>query len=138
MPRSLPSSNVFAPTRGTRIWTKENIKNCASIRLFLIPLSHLYPLMSEKHHLPGSRRLFRYMLVCLVGLFCSEEPAHGQAYTITKLKLFPDRDEVRVKDVSVDSLGLIWLLTHGAGYREDGHRSLDVLETIAALPPTDN
>lgn len=78
------------------------------------------------------------MLVCLVALFCSEEPAYGQAYTITKLKLFPDRDEVLIKDVSVDSLGFIWFLTNGEVYRYDGYRSLDILKTIAGQRLTDD
>lgn len=63
---------------------------------------------------------------------------HGQEYAITKLKLFPDRDEVLVKDVSVDSLGFIWFLTNGEIYRYDGYRSLDILKTISDQRLTDD
>ena len=65
-------------------------------------------------------------------------PAKGQEYAITKLKLFPDRDEVLVKDVTVDSLGFIWFLTNGEIYRYDGYRSLDILATIADQRLTDD
>lgn len=62
----------------------------------------------------------------------------AQEYTITKLKLFPDRDEVLVKDVTVDSLGFIWFLTNGEIYRYDGYRSLDILKTVAGQRLTDD
>lgn len=65
-------------------------------------------------------------------------PVAGQEYAITKLKLFPDRDEVLVKDVTVDSLGFIWFLTNGEIYRYDGYRSLDILNTIADQRLTDD
>ncbi len=55
----------------------------------------------------------------------------AQDYTITKLKLFPDRDEVLIKDLASDSKGFVWFLTNGEIYRYDGYRSLDVLRTIA-------
>lgn len=58
-------------------------------------------------------------------------PASGQDYAITKLKLFPDRDEVLIKDVATDSKGFVWFLTNGEIYRYDGYRSLNVLRTIA-------
>jgi hypothetical protein len=65
-------------------------------------------------------------------------PAAGQDYAITKLKLFPDRDEVLIKDVARDSLGFIWFLTNGEIYRYDGYRSLDILGTIADQQLTDD
>ncbi|MEC3879000.1 sensor histidine kinase [Parapedobacter sp. 10938] len=65
-------------------------------------------------------------------------PAAAQEYTIAKLKLFPDREEVLVKDVTVDSLGFIWFLTNGEIYRYDGYRSLDILKTIADQQFTDD
>ena len=65
-------------------------------------------------------------------------PAAAQEYTIAKLKLFPDREEVLVKDVTVDSLGFIWFLTNGEIYRYDGYRSLDILKTIADQQVTDD
>ena len=65
-------------------------------------------------------------------------PLAAQEYTINKLKLFPDRDEVLVKDVTVDSLGFIWFLTNGEIYRYDGYRSLDILKTIADQRLTDD
>ena len=63
---------------------------------------------------------------------------YSQEYTITKLKLFPDRDEVLIKDVTTDSLGFIWFLTNGEIYRYDGYRSLDILKTIANQRLTDD
>lgn len=65
-------------------------------------------------------------------------PVAAQEYTIARLKLFPDRDEVLVKDVTVDSLGFIWFLTNGEIYRYDGYRSLDILKTIADQRLTDD
>ncbi len=65
-------------------------------------------------------------------------PVAAQGYTIAKLKLFPDREEVLVKDVAVDSLGFIWFLTNGEIYRYDGYRSLDILKTIADQRFTDD
>lgn len=59
------------------------------------------------------------------------KPAMAQDYTITKLKLFPNRDEVLIKDLATDSKGFVWFLTNGEIYRYDGYRSLDVLRTIA-------
>ncbi|MET7258757.1 sensor histidine kinase [Dyadobacter fermentans] len=59
------------------------------------------------------------------------KPAIAQDYVITKLKLFPDRDEVLIKDVATDSKGFVWFLTNGEIYRYDGYRSLDILKTIA-------
>ncbi|GAA4436141.1 hypothetical protein GCM10023091_13710 [Ravibacter arvi] len=64
-------------------------------------------------------------------------PVCGQDYTIAKLRLFPDRDEVLIKDVTRDSLGFIWFLTNGEIYRYDGYRSLDILKTIADKRHTD-
>lgn len=58
-------------------------------------------------------------------------PVFCQEYTISKLRLFPDRDEVLIKDVACDSLGFIWFLTNGEIYRYDGYRSLDILKTIS-------
>src|SRR5690606_38014245 len=58
-------------------------------------------------------------------------PVTAQEYTIAKLKLFPDREEVLVKDITVDSLGFIWFLTNGEIYRYDGYRSLDIMKTIS-------
>jgi len=55
----------------------------------------------------------------------------GQEYTATKLPLFPDRENVLIKDVSRDSLGFIWFLTNGEIYRYDGYRSLNILKTLA-------
>ena len=57
-------------------------------------------------------------------------PVFCQEYTISKLRLFPDRDEVLIKDVACDSLGFIWFLTNGEIYRYDGYRSLDILKTF--------
>lgn len=65
-------------------------------------------------------------------------PVSAQEYTIAKLKLFPDREAVLVKDVTVDGLGFIWFLTNGEIYRYDGYRSLDILKTIAAQRLTDD
>src|SRR5690606_8988397 len=65
-------------------------------------------------------------------------PVFCQEYTISKLRLFPDRDEVLIKDVACDSLGFIWFLTNGEIYRYDGYRSLDILKTIAAQRLTDD
>lgn len=59
------------------------------------------------------------------------KPATAQDYAITKLRLFPDRDEVLIKDVATDSKGFVWFLTNGEIYRYDGYRSLDILKTIA-------
>lgn len=59
------------------------------------------------------------------------KPAIAQDYVIAKLKLFPDRDEVLIKDVASDSKGFVWFLTNGEIYRYDGYRSLDILKTIA-------
>lgn len=59
------------------------------------------------------------------------KPVTAQEYTIAKLKLFPDREEVLVKDITVDSLGFIWFLTNGEIYRYDGYRSLDIMKTIS-------
>ncbi|GGG86854.1 hypothetical protein GCM10007415_20610 [Parapedobacter pyrenivorans] len=70
------------------------------------------------------------MLIALAG--------QSQEYTIAKLKLFPDREEVLIKDVTVDSLGFIWFLTNGEIYRYDGYRSLDILKTIADQRLTDD
>jgi len=64
--------------------------------------------------------------------------AHGQEYTITKLRLFPDREDVLIKDLTTDSLGFIWFLTNGEIYRYDGYRSLDILKTIADQRLTDD
>ncbi len=74
-------------------------------------------------------------MLCLVSWFT---PARAQDYAITKLKLFPDRDEVLIKDVTRDSLGFIWFLTNGEIYRYDGYRSLDILGTIADQQLTDD
>ena len=71
------------------------------------------------------------MLFVGPGVYCQE-------YAITKLKLFPDRDEVFIKDVTLDSLGFIWFLTNGEIYRYDGYRSLDILKTIADQRLTDD
>ncbi|MFB2118983.1 sensor histidine kinase [Parapedobacter sp. 2B3] len=65
-------------------------------------------------------------------------PAAAQNYAITKLKLFPDREEVLIKDVTRDSRGFIWFLTNGEIYRYDGYRSLDILKTIAGQLHTDD
>jgi len=77
------------------------------------------------------------LLLILLIISCFR-PVAAQEYTITKLKLFPDREEVLVKDVTVDSLGFIWFLTNGEIYRYDGYRSLDVLKTIADQQFTDD
>jgi len=74
----------------------------------------------------------------LLGLLCAGQAAFSQDYTIAKLKLFPDRDEVLIKDVTTDSLGFIWFLTNGEIYRYDGYRSLDILKTIAGQQLTDD
>ncbi|WP_192579187.1 sensor histidine kinase [Dyadobacter aurulentus] len=66
------------------------------------------------------------------------KPAAAQDYAIAKLKLFPDREEVLIKDVTRDSLGFIWFLTNGEIYRYDGYRSLDILKTIADQRPMDD
>lgn len=94
--------------------------------------------MSEKRDLPGSFHFLWWTLFSLLALLCVARAAHGQTHTITKLKLFPDRDEVLIKDVSVDSLGFIWFLTNGEVYRYDGYRSLDILKTIAGQRLTDD
>lgn len=65
-------------------------------------------------------------------------PTFAQEYTIAKLRLFPDREEVLIKDITVDSLGFIWFLTNGEIYRHDGYRSLDILKTIADQQFTDD
>lgn len=57
--------------------------------------------------------------------------AVAQDYTIAKLKLFADRQNVLIQDVTVDDLGFIWYLANGQIYRYDGYRSLDVLNTLA-------
>lgn len=73
-----------------------------------------------------------------LGLESLLKPASAQDYVITKLKLFPDRDEVLIKDVATDSKGFLWFLTNGEIYRYDGYRSLDIFKTIAdQLHPTD-
>ncbi len=74
----------------------------------------------------------RQIVRMFVTMWClvSFQPVVGQDYTITKLKLFPDRDEVLIKDVTRDSLGFVWFLTNGEIYRYDGYRSLDILKTI--------
>ena len=79
-----------------------------------------------------------YLFVSIICLLASGYGAFAQEYTITKLKLFPDRDEVLIKDVTVDSLGFIWFLTNGEIYRYDGYRSLDILNTIADQQLTDD
>ena len=65
-------------------------------------------------------------------------PTASQEYTIAKLKLFADRQEILVKDVTMDSLGFIWFLTNGEIYRYDGYRSLDILKTITDQQVTDD
>ena len=82
-------------------------------------------------------KIARTILTLILAVGCLM-PVAGQEYTITKLKLFPDRDEVFVKDVTVDSLGFIWFLTNGEIYRYDGYRSLDILNTIADQRLTDD
>lgn len=77
------------------------------------------------------------LLQILLAISCFPT-VHAQEYTIAKLKLFPDREEVLVKDVTVDSLGFIWFLTNGEIYRYDGYRSLDILKTIADQRLTDD
>ncbi len=78
-------------------------------------------------------------MLLLIGWWIScFKPAAAQDYAITKLKLFPDRDEVLIKDVTRDSLGFIWFLTNGEIYRYDGYRSLDILKTLADQQLTDD
>ncbi len=77
-------------------------------------------------------------LLCFELLFSGTKPLYGQEYAITKLQLFPDREEVLIKDVTIDSLGFIWFLTNGEVYRYDGYRSLDILKTIADQRTTDD
>lgn len=84
----------------------------------------------------GIRRLRSAVFFLGICFACLLKPAAAQDYTITKLKLFPDRDEVLIKDVATDSKGFIWFLTNGEIYRYDGYRSLDVLRTIADQVPT--
>lgn len=74
------------------------------------------------------RQVGIFVIICWV--LCSKTVG-AQDYVITKLKLFPDRDEILVKDVTRDSLGFIWYLTNGEIYRFDGYRSLDILKTIS-------
>lgn len=74
-------------------------------------------------------RLVIFLLSIGIASWC--KPAIAQDYTITKLKLFPDRDEVLIKDVATDSKGFVWFLTNGEIYRYDGYRALDVLRTIS-------
>lgn len=76
-------------------------------------------------------RAIAHAISCIFLLLSGLLQSAAQEYTITKLKLFPDREEVLVKDVAVDSLGFLWFLTNGEIYRYDGYRSLDILETIA-------
>lgn len=79
-----------------------------------------------------------FYIGCCVWLLLAALDGYGQAYAITKLKLFPDRDEVLIKDVTTDSLGFIWFLTNGEIYRYDGYRSLDILKTIVDQRLTDD
>ena len=81
---------------------------------------------------------FIYLFISVFCLLGSGQTTFAQEYTIAKLKLFPDRDEVLVKDVTVDSLGFIWFLTNGEIYRYDGYRSLDILNTIEDQKLTDD
>ena len=81
-------------------------------------------------------RIVVYFL--MIGWIFRLQPAGAQDYAITKLKLFPDRDEVLIKDVTRDSQGFIWFLTNGEIYRYDGYRSLDILETLADQQLTDD
>lgn len=95
--------------------------------------------MSKKRDLEGDYlRVILGLLLCVMSLLAGISTTVGQTHTITKLKLFPDRDEVLIKDVTVDSLGFIWFLTNGEVYRYDGYRSLDVLKTIADQRLTDD
>ncbi|WP_257666072.1 sensor histidine kinase [Parapedobacter tibetensis] len=73
-----------------------------------------------------------------LGLLVIARSGFSQDYAIAKLQLFPDRDEVLIKDVTCDSLGFIWFLTNGEIYRYDGYRSLDILKTIADQRLTDD
>ncbi len=84
------------------------------------------------------KRQYSYIVVGVVLLLLAIIPSYGQEYAITKLKLFPDRDEVLIKDVTRDSRGFIWFLTNGEIYRYDGYRSLDILKTIAQQRLTDD
>lgn len=77
-------------------------------------------------------------LLATVACFFYLKPVAAQEYNISKLKLFPDRDEVLIKDVARDGLGFIWFLTNGEIYRFDGYRSLDILKTIADQELTDD
>lgn len=77
-------------------------------------------------------------LLLIFWCFLGGKSAAGQDYAITKLKLFPDRDEVLIKGLTSDSQGFIWFLTNGEIYRYDGYRSLDILKTIAGQPLTDD
>lgn len=81
---------------------------------------------------------WRFHICCCVWLLLIALAGQSQEYTIAKLKLFPDREEVLIKDVTVDSLGFIWFLTNGEVYRYDGYRSLDILKTIADQRLTDD
>jgi len=91
---------------------------------------------------------YNYTLNLVMNIFCAKwlclavfflglsleslfKPVVAQDYVMTKLKLFPDRDEVLIKDVATDSKGFVWFLTNGEIYRYDGYRSLDILKTIA-------
>nr|WP_295923864.1 hypothetical protein [uncultured Dyadobacter sp.] len=82
----------------------------------------------DSHCIKWLRSAIFLLVLSLESLF---KPAIAQDYVISKLKLFPDRDEVLIKDVATDSKGFIWFLTNGEIYRYDGYRSLDVLKTIA-------
>ncbi|MGV3762197.1 sensor histidine kinase [Parapedobacter sp.] len=83
-------------------------------------------------------RVIAKTILYILLLFSCLSLASAQEYTIAKLKLFPDREEVLIKDVTVDSLGFIWFLTNGEIYRYDGYRSLDILKTIADQRLTDD
>lgn len=82
--------------------------------------------------------LFLRAILCIAFWIIHVTPTIAQEYAITKLQLFPDRDEVLIKDITVDSLGFIWFLTNGEIYRYDGYRSLDILKTIADQRATDD
>lgn len=114
---------------------KELTKRCCFFPTFIDDL----PMNERTAQFPYSTMLgvAKTILSIALAVGCFK-PLLAQEYAITKLKLFPDREEVLVKDVSVDSLGFIWFLTNGEIYRYDGYRSLDILKTIADQQLTDD
>jgi len=71
-------------------------------------------------------KAFLILLVYLLFPYASV----SQNYVFKKIPLFPDRNEIIIKDVTADSLGFIWFLHNSEVYRYDGYRSLNILPTI--------